>query len=110
MGRRLCMAGIIIIVISVFLLPGPVLAGGRYYTCTIDKVGPKYITSGGVTRLYYYVYVTDIRGSFSNRSFRIGCKEMLATCLAAKTNDMKIMIYVDAARVNSYASLVFLVD
>ena len=110
MGKRLCLLSMIIFVLIVLLLPGTGFAGGRYYTCTIDKVGPKYVPSRDGARLYYYVYITDTRGAFSNRPFRLGCKEMLAVCIAAKTNDMKIFIFVDASRATSYASVVYLVD
>ena len=97
--KRVFFIFLMVTLLAIWFVPQTALAGAAYYVCDVEKVGAKYITnSRGDVSVRYYIYVTDTRGRFANKYYRLPCKEMLAAVgIAAKSNNLKVMICVDPA-------------
>ena len=92
---------VIVAVFSMVALFGVNAYAGAWYTCRVELTGP----GGG--RIFINLSDTDAIPDFANRWFIAYYpgqeKEMLATALAAMSNNMPVLTYLDST--NAYSSI-----
>jgi len=97
---------VMVVVLSMVAVFAVAAHAGGWYTCTVNMAG-----AGWGTHCYIKLSDTAATPAFENRWFvplDSQKKEMLATALTAMTNNMNVLVYIDATTQYSIIRAIYL--